>query len=95
METERRDKISKGVGLGCASQVAAFAAGYLVVVLSGGGSKLLLFFLAGWALTQWLLIVPLIIRHRRRGDRNIIKGLLVTGGLGLLLSSVCAGYIFL
>jgi len=47
--------------------------------------------LTSWGITQWIALVPLILRERSKGNPNIAKGLVVTGCVGVLLSSACAG----
>ena len=40
--------------------------------------------------TQWIGIIPLILQQRGKGRSKVVQDLLITGFIGLLLSSACA-----
>jgi hypothetical protein len=78
-----------GVGIGCGIQLICLFLSIVVfyTVHDGKAGGLLL---AAWGVTQWIGIIPLIFYFKGRGKSNTILGMLITGGIGLLLSSACA-----
>jgi hypothetical protein len=72
------------VAFGILGALAAFA------VDSSGNGKLSDYLFVSWGVTQWIGIIPLIMNERQKGRKNRIKGLIIAGCLGLLLSSACA-----
>jgi hypothetical protein len=44
-----------------------------------------------WGITQWIALIPLIMSQRASGNRKTAQGMLISGCLGVLLSSACAG----
>ena len=81
----------EGFGMGCLTQ---FVLGLLslLAAVAGVGSigKYVVVLAASWGLTQWIIIVPFIMRQRAKGHPKTVRGLLIAGGVGVLLSSACA-----
>jgi hypothetical protein len=44
-----------------------------------------------WGVTQWILVLPLIVYLRKRGKRETVKGILILSFIGLLFTSICGG----
>jgi hypothetical protein len=82
-------RIISGLGLGCATQIVLFLLGLMGTSIPNH-PRLEMFFLLGWGLTQWIVLIPLIIRLRKQGQKRTIQGILIAGGIGVLLSSACA-----
>ena len=83
------DGILVGCKLGCLSQTAFLLVGLVIAIfLNNRQGSDLAYLSAG--LTQWILIIPLVISHRRKHHPQIVQGLIITGAIGLLLSSACA-----
>jgi len=87
------DGVGRGCLYGCFCQAAFIALG-LVAVFAPGGPKGPVALLVGWGLTQWIGIVPLILRQRRQHHNETVKGLILSGSLGLLLSAACAAMVY-
>lgn len=83
------DNLMSGCMLGCLCQVGFFVLGAVFAYMQNNG-RLIKFAFAIWGVTQWIAIVPLIIRQRAAGYPARAKGLLMAGCLGVLLSSACA-----
>ncbi len=92
MEEPPNDRLIYGVGLGCLSQLAALALAWFLASRAPVG-KLPFLLLCSWGLTQWIALVPLILQQRAKDHPRTMQGLLITGAIGLLLSSACAGMI--
>jgi hypothetical protein len=87
------DKVIHGCLMGCAWQLIFGILGF-VLAASFQGNLLAGFLFVSWGVTQWIAIGPLIWRERSQGYPNRVKGLIITGCLGVLLSSAC-GAMFL
>jgi hypothetical protein len=77
-----------GFGASVAFALLGVLAGFAVD--SGGHGKLSDYLMVGWGVTQWIGIIPLIVNERKKGRKNRIKGLIIAGCIGVLLSSACA-----
>ena len=86
------DKVLLGCLLGCACQAACWFLGLLAAFANSG--KFSSFLFVSWGVTQWIAIGPLIWRQKSQGYPNRVKGLIVTGCIGVLLSSACGAMIF-
>jgi hypothetical protein len=86
-----------GFGIGCLTQVVLGALSFYAALVSACSSpigKWVVLIGASWGLTQWVVIVPFILRQRAKGHRKTVQGLLIAGGVGVLLSSACAASLF-
>jgi hypothetical protein len=81
------DKVLDGCLFGCACQAAFCFLGFLAAFANSG--KLSNFLFVSWGVTQWIAIGPLIWQQKSQGYPNRVKGLIVTGCIGVLLSSAC------
>ena len=83
--------IGTGFGLGCLTQLATMLLIYCFLRLSsfllGGASGYVV--LSSWGVIQWLVLIPLILNQRGQGKTRTVQGLIISGCLGLLLSSAC------
>jgi hypothetical protein len=86
------DTVLVGCLMGCGTSVAFALLGLLagLTVDSGGHGKLSDYLIVGWGVTQWIGIIPIIMSQRRAGNKNRVKGLIIAGCIGVLLSSACA-----
>jgi len=82
-----RGSVATGCFLGCACQIPFILLGLLALTQSN--HELLL---ASWGVTQWIALIPLIVRQRAKGHVATAKGLLIMGCIGVLLSSACAAF---
>src|SRR5262245_21554781 len=87
----------RGVGLGCLLSLLLHV-GALVAVGVGGaaiappdGALLVVPFLAAIGLAQWIYLGPAAWLMRRRGAMALFKGILISGGLLTLGSTLCYG----
>lgn len=72
--------LNNGTGLGCLCQVAAY------FILASVWERAWPF----WGFAAWIVVLPLALFLYRRGHRAIVKGMLIVGFIGMLLSSACA-----
>ncbi len=84
-----RGNVATGCTLAFLCQLAFIFIG--VFGLAVGNSVVLL---VGWGATQWIALIPLILRERANGRVATAKGLIIMGCLGVLLSSACAAIFF-
>ena len=88
-----RGRLIHGWAQGCITQLFFFIVGFLLAsafrTLNNNGLVTLLW--TGWGVAQWLVLVPLILKNKREGRTGTVQGLILSGSLGLLLSSACAG----
>ena len=82
------DNLFVGCLLGCAVQCGFFLVGLLAATAVKGNKLSGLLFLS-WGVTQWIALGPLIWQQRAKGYPKRIVGMIITGCLGLLLSSAC------
>jgi hypothetical protein len=87
--SDPQGNIMAGFGIGCACQVVFLVLG-AVGSMAAGNSKYSLMPLMFWGITQWIALVPLILSQRAKGHSQTVTGMLISGCLGLLLSSTCA-----
>jgi hypothetical protein len=89
-QIEGRDSRLAGCGMGCLIQIVFVLVSYAIATQVWTNTVPTLI-LSAWGLTQWIGIVPLILWERKKERPKTVQGLLITGALGLLLSSACAG----
>jgi hypothetical protein len=86
-----------GVARGCLLSVILHPVALIVIAIIGTaidrreGGLLVLPFLAFIGLTQWVYIGPAAWLLRRRGATAIAKGVVISGGLVTLASTLCYG----
>ena len=86
------DSIGRGVGFGCLTQFILLAAGAgLMVILPNVGG----YFVTLIGVSQWIVMVPMIRHFRSQGQTETVFGLIMIGSLGFMLTSGCAGVIYL
>jgi hypothetical protein len=91
--SEERNRGSVGFG------VLLGIGGVIAVVLGSGLISLMIqtpviFGAAlGIGVTQWLVLLPLVLSLRKRGETMTIQGILVTGGVVFLLNATCWGLV--
>jgi hypothetical protein len=87
------DTVLRGFAMGCGTSIAFAVLGVIAALTidSAGNGKLSDYLFAGWGVTQWIGILPLIANEQSKGRKKSIKGLIIAGCIGLLLSSACAG----
>jgi hypothetical protein len=56
------------------------------------GAPILL--LQWWGLTQWVALIPLCVWQHRKGHSLTVNAVLITGGIGFLLSAACAALFY-
>jgi hypothetical protein len=83
-----------GCALGCACQIFFMLVGLAINSMTGAG-KISESLVVGWGFTQWIGVAPLIFHHKEEGHPRTVQGLLISGCLGVLLSSACAGMFLL
>ena len=74
-----------GCLMGLACQIAFILIG--IFGLFAGNTIVLL---VGWGATQWIALIPMILRERANGHPATAQGMIIMGCIGLLLSSACA-----
>jgi hypothetical protein len=94
-----QNSLPVGCGLGCVSQVGFLAltsgVAALLTILEGWGGPQVPFqikqaLFLSWGITQWIALIPLIINQRAAGHSKTVQGMIISGCLGVLLSSACA-----
>ncbi len=90
---ESNDNLLYGCGMGCLVQLAFGILGLLVGLLLGFDyrNQSVIIAFSSWGVTQWIGLIPLIVHQRATGRPFTVLGVIITGGIGLLLSSACAG----
>jgi hypothetical protein len=87
------DSVGRGCLYGCLCQIGFIGFGSLAAVgLKGGNLQSALF--VSWGVTQWIALVPLIWQQKGKEHPRTVQGIIVTGSIGLMLSSACAAMIF-
>jgi hypothetical protein len=86
------DSILRGFAMGCGTSIAFAVLGIIAALTidSAGNGKLSDYLFASWGVTQWIGILPLIANDQSKGRKKSVKGLIIAGCIGLLLSSACA-----
>jgi len=86
------DSILRGFAIGCGVSIAFAVIGVIAALTidSAGSGKLSDYLFASWGVTQWIGILPLIANDQSKGRNKSVKGLIIAGCVGLLLSSACA-----
>jgi len=86
------DSVARGCFFGCLCQLAFFGLGLLTIFVSNGKLQNAIF--VGWGVTQWIGLVPLILRNKKQQNFATVQGLIISGALGVILSSACAAMVF-
>jgi hypothetical protein len=87
------DNIGVGCAMGCGMQLAlAFFAGMIASMV--GSDKVSNFIFLSSAVTQWILLVPLILHQRAAGYTSRVQGIIIAGCLGVLLCSACGAMLY-
>jgi len=84
------DNTTKGsVGIGC---LIGFLCqiGFIVLGILAALRLNSMVLWSSWGVTQWFVLIPLILQQRGKGHSRTVQGLIITGSIGLLLSSACA-----
>src|SRR5262245_57096824 len=87
----------RGVALGVHISLFLHPIALIAVAMIGGalygreGPLLVLPFMAFIGVTQWIYVGPVAWLLRRRGSAAAAKGVMIAGGLGTLLSTLCYG----
>jgi|HubBroStandDraft_5_1064220.scaffolds.fasta_scaffold755229_2 drug/metabolite transporter (DMT)-like permease len=86
------DTVLLGCLMGFGTSVAFAVLGIVaaLTVDTAGHGKLSDYLFVGWGVTQWIGIIPLILNDRSKGRHKRVKGLIIAGCIGVLLSSACA-----
>jgi hypothetical protein len=87
------DNLIFGCGLGCLTQLIFIVLGVLIASQGNGSSKMAMTIACSWGVTQWIALIPLILVQRANGRPRTVQGLVITGCIGVLLSSACYGMI--
>jgi hypothetical protein len=74
--------------MGCGVQLAFLAAGLGVAYFLKGGNDSTIATMS-FGVTQWIALIPLIMKERGAGHIKRVHGMIFTGCLGLLLSTAC------
>ena len=91
------NSIPVGFGIGCTCQFGFFLLGGAIASLASiTDSRSIPFaaraaLLLSWGITQWIALIPLIMSQRAAGNRKTVQGMIISGCIGVLLSSACAG----
>jgi len=88
---EASGSLLEGCGLGCACQAVFFLLGLAAAYSAANRLTTLLW--TGWGFTQWIALIPLIFQQRAKGHPKTVQGILISGFLGMLLSSACAAMV--
>ena len=83
-----RDHIGVGCAMGCGVQLAFLAVGLLISVNLRSNTDSTLAAMS-FGVTQWIALIPLVLNERAKGRPKRVTGLLITGCLGVLLSTAC------
>ncbi len=86
---ESNDKVIRGVGFGCLCQLGFFLLGFAIAP-NLRNVRFTSLAWSSWGVTQWIALIPLILRQRAKQNPRTVQGLLLIGFIGLLLSSACA-----
>jgi hypothetical protein len=78
--------IWQGVAIGAAWNICALGVGLLTIIVAVG-----IAIIAGFGVVQYAWIGPLYLRHKRLGETETAKGILVASGITVLLSAACWG----
>jgi hypothetical protein len=92
-----KDRLGTGFGMGCVCLVIFYALSHIVgraVELTAGPSFVSLSIYYSWGVTPWIALIPLILRQQAAGHPLTVRGLKISGYLGLFLSVASAGYLF-
>ena len=87
----------RGVAGGCLLSLVLHPLALIAIGIVGSliqrneGSLLVLPFIAFVGVTQWIYILPVAWLMRRRGRTAMAKGLVISGGLVMLASTLCYG----
>jgi hypothetical protein len=86
------DSILRGFAMGCGTSIAFAVLGVIaaLTVDTAGKGKLSDYLFVSWGVTQWIGILPLIANNQSEGREKSVKGLIIAGCIGFLLSSACA-----
>lgn len=95
MKISPNDSLLKGCAVGFACQIGFWLLGSFLAFQADEHSKWPSILFVSWGLTQWTALVPLILRQKAMNHPNTVQGLLIAGSVGVLLSSACAGMMFL
>lgn len=81
------DAIIIGWWMGWFCQLAIFVLTLWAAKHLGGLGRYVFY---SWGVTQWIALVPLMWHQKAKGYPARVKGLLLVGCFGVLLSSTCA-----
>jgi hypothetical protein len=88
--SDPRDDAVDGFAIGCACQIVFFLLGMAGAFAINSSERLPNMLAASWGITQWIALVPLILKQRAKGRTRMVNGLIISGCIGVLLSSACA-----
>jgi hypothetical protein len=78
------------MGFGTTVAFAILGVVAALTIDTAGHGKLSDYLFVGFGVTQWIGILPLIANDQSKGRKNRVKGLIIAGCIGVLLSSACA-----
>ncbi len=91
--SDHRDNTADGFAISCACQIVFFGLGMVGALASRSSGMLTSLLSATWGITQWIALIPLILKQRAAGRTRMVNGLVICGFIGVLLSSACASFI--
>ena len=84
------DNVFIGCAMGCLCQIVFWLIGFGAAMAMDKHPTPANILYVSFGVTQWIVIAPLIWQQRKRGYRSRVQGLIITGCIGVLLSSACA-----
>jgi hypothetical protein len=79
----------QGIAIGATWNIGALVVGILTIIAMVGGA-----IIATFGVLQYAWISPLYLRHKKRGETETAKGILIASGITVLLSAACWGSIY-
>jgi hypothetical protein len=87
-EKDPRDHVGVGCAMGCGVQLAFLALGAAISYFLKGGNDSVIATMS-FGVTQWIALIPLIMKERGEGHTRRVTGMIIAGCLGLLASTAC------
>jgi hypothetical protein len=83
------DSILRGCAMGCGWGILALVISIAIAGAADASGKATGWIIGGSGVLQWLGIVPTILSQRQKHCTLTVSGMIVSGCIGLLLSSLC------
>jgi hypothetical protein len=77
------------MAIGGVWNICALCVGIMSILIAVGGV-----IIATFGVLQYAWISPLYLRHKKRGETETAKGILIASGITVLLSAACWGSMY-